>query len=688
MAERIGMRKVATALMTGLLTWLRGLPLPPWLRRRLSVIYRGAWFRPVRRLSQWQQVRETPPVKQLQLLADTQYPDYIIWGVIDWSFRHQRPQQLAQVLSASGRRVFYVSSTLKASNQPGFSIYPLNERGNLFEVQLHLSDPPSIYSTVPSSIQVAQLRYGLGELLLCTRPRAVVGIVHHPFWLDVAKAAPNSRMVYDCIDHHQGFSNTDAGILKLEQQLVLEAQATVFTSDRLAQQWGQTPSAQRTVIRNAADFGFFSRRPVSLFNDPQGRKIIGYYGAIAEWFDTELVSAIADAFAHHLVLLVGEDTTNARHKLRHHPNVQFTGEVSYSTLPSYLYAMDVCLLPFQVIPLTLATNPVKVYEYLSAGKPVVAIDLPETHQFGALIRRAQNPAEFIDGIAHALAEPPDEHRAARQAFAAAQSWEQRRDALLSVTEPQHVPREISVIVVTYNNLALTQACLASLTANAQAAALEIIVVDNGSSDGTPAFLDQWAKANGQVVILNADNRGFAAANNQGLAVATGDYFVLLNNDTQVTPGWADTLRRHLDRNPCIGLVGPVTNNIGNQAKIDLTYSLADMPDRACGYTYRHLGEWFVLPTLAFFCVMLRRSTYAQVGPLDEAFGCGFFEDDDYCRRVEQAGFFNACARDVFIHHHLSASFNLMDIDQRQALFDRNKAIYEKKWGTWIPHRYG
>ena len=73
--------------------------------------------------------------------------------------------------------------------------------------------------------------------------------------------------------------------------------------------------------------------------------------------------------------------------------------------------------------------------------------------------------------------------------------------------------------------------------------------------------------------------------------------------------------------------------------------------------------------------------------LDPDFGVGFFEDDDYCRRVEAAGLGVACAEDVFVHHHLSASFDKLKAEARQQLFLRNRAIYEAKWGTWQPHQY-
>ena len=73
------------------------------------------------------------------------------------------------------------------------------------------------------------------------------------------------------------------------------------------------------------------------------------------------------------------------------------------------------------------------------------------------------------------------------------------------------------------------------------------------------------------LILSPENIGFSAGNNLGLKVATGDYIVVLNNDTVVTNGWALKLIRHLKNDPSIGLIGPVTNNIGNEAKIDIFY---------------------------------------------------------------------------------------------------------------------
>ncbi|HBS55811.1 MAG TPA: glycosyl transferase, partial [Stenotrophomonas sp.] len=310
-------------------------------------------------------------------------------------------------------------------------------------------------------------------------------------------------------------------------------------------------------------------------------------------------------------------------------------------------------------------------------------------QFEGLVRLAGDHEGYLEQVRLALAEVDDGSLlASRQAFAARQTWLHRAealdDALSSISEPL-----ISIVVLTYNNLGYTKQCLHSLEVNTDYENVEIIVVDNASSDDSPAYLAEWEQgAANRRFIANQSNLGFSAGNNVGLDVARGDYLVVLNNDTYVTPGWLRTLRNQLRRRADAGLVGPVTNNIGNEAKIQISYeSMDQMVELAGRYTRANAGRSFEIATSAFFCVMISRQAYTVVGGLDEQFGVGFFEDDDYCRRLEQAGLVRLCAEDVFVHHHLSASFNKLKAEAKQALFEKNKALYEAKWGKWSPHGY-
>lgn len=673
----------------------RGLPLPLAFKARLRKIYVRAFGDPNATKSALRFRRQSgnqfaPPVPAVVSLVpqSVDLPDYIIFGVIDWHFRTQRPQHLARELASTGRRVFYVSNLFEFDQEPGFSVEPLGDSGCLFQIRLHIGSDSSIYSGAPGIQEIAQLRESMGEVLLWARTEKLIAIVQHPYWYDLASVLPNAKIIYDCMDHHKGFDNTGAEVLDLERTLARNADLLIVTSSVLDGSWADL-NAHRAMIRNAGDFEHFSTLLESCYRDEQGRKVIGYYGAIAEWFDLELVEAVATRFADCQVLLIGSDTAHAERALNRLKNVTFIGEVPYQRLPYYLHGFDVCILPFKVVPLTLATNPVKVYEYLSAGKPVVAVDLPEMAQFAGLVQVADNHEDFLTKLETALATSGDETKQLeRKRFAAEQTWTHRVSDLISHIESPVNEPWVSVVVVTYNNLDLNKACLESLARNNCYDNVEIIVVDNASTDGTPEMLQDWADGARRRVILNEDNKGFAAANNQGLRAARGDYLVMLNNDTYVTPGWIRSLMNHLRLDSTIGVIGPVTNNIGNEARIDIKYeSMDEMMTMAARYTRRNLGKLFTLRTAAFFCVMLPRAVYEKVGPLDEAFGVGWFEDDDYCRRVEIEGWRVVCAEDVFIHHHHSATFDKLKHAEREALFAKNKAIYEEKWGAWIPHTY-
>lgn len=246
----------------------------------------------------------------------------------------------------------------------------------------------------------------------------------------------------------------------------------------------------------------------------------------------------------------------------------------------------------------------------------------------------------------------------------------------------------SIIVVTWNNLAISRLCIESLLAQTDEPSFELIVVDNGSTDGTPDYLRELARAiPGVVAVVNPDNRGFAAANNQGLARARGGVLVLLNNDTVVPRGWLSGLMRHL-RDPAVGIVGPVTNRIGNEAEIETGYgTYREMLHFAAEQARRNAGKAFDIPTLCMFCVAMRRDVLERLGPLDEQFATGLLEDDDFSMRAHAAGYRVVCAEDVFVHHFGQASFGeLFASGEYGAILEQNRRRYQDKWGApWKPY---
>lgn len=235
----------------------------------------------------------------------------------------------------------------------------------------------------------------------------------------------------------------------------------------------------------------------------------------------------------------------------------------------------------------------------------------------------------------------------------------------------------SIVILTHNQLSYTQRCVDSIRQFTDEP-IELIFVDNASTDGTREYL---ASLSDIKVILNDENRGFPAGCNQGIAVATGSQVLLLNNDVIVTTGWLERLLHALYQADDVGLVGPLTNEINGQQKIPVTYrELSELDGFAWERSQQHARQTSEVSRLMGFCLLIRGEVLQQVGVLDERFGIGNYEDDDYCRRTLAAGYRLLIAQDAFIHHFGSRTFSASDLDYR-ALLARNKQLFREKWAA-------
>lgn len=251
--------------------------------------------------------------------------------------------------------------------------------------------------------------------------------------------------------------------------------------------------------------------------------------------------------------------------------------------------------------------------------------------------------------------------------------------------------QVTIIIVTYRNLDKTRLTLKSILEKTRYPNYDVLLVDNGGQPDILAYTREMTERFPGVVrsIVNAENLGFAGGNNVGLrASKESDIIVLLNDDVLVTPGWLGGLVRYL-ADPRIGMVGPVTNSCGNEARITVDYSDTSEVDAfARRYTREHEGASFDIPMLAMYCVAMRQQVAAQIGELDERFRVGMFEDDDYAMRLHDAGYRLVCAEDIYAHHFGSSSFGKLSEEQQSSLFEANRALFEQKWRTtWRPHKY-
>lgn len=621
-------------------------------------------------------------------------PDVICFSIVDWSFRFQRPQQLMAQFAAHGHRVFYlnVSDFRSPYAQPKFAVQQIKE--NLYEVRIAARSPLELFQSVIEGKDLELTLDSLDELRQAYNINEAVSYVMIPSWTQTAletKRRWNWQVVYDCMDEWENFPGVKPESLKAEKLLVQNCDLLVVTAQRLFDKWSQ-PQRPIVLARNAADYDFYARRclPNNLLDELSGigHPIIGYYGAIADWFDVDLLAEVAQLRPQYTFILLGGVFDTDVTRLRESPNVRLLGQQPYETMPQYLYHFDACIIPFKINPITEATDPVKLYEYFSGGKPVVSVNLPELKLYQDHIYIAEDAADFATKLDTAVSENDSALTANRKTLASQHTWSARYQSIIS-TLTGAVPRA-SIIIVTYNNLTLTKLCLESVFRNTDHPNYEVVVVDNLSSDETAEYLRQMAAIHNNLkILLNNENYGFAKANNQGIEISTGEYLVLLNNDTIVPQGWLSRLLSHL-RDSNIGMVGPLTNFVGNEAKIDVPYrTWAEMESFAADLVWERNEQIADIHMLAMFCVAMRRDVFEKIGPLDEQFGIGMFEDDDYSIRIKNVGYRIVCSADAFVHHFGQAAFGkLMRSGHYDRLFDENRQKFESKWKiVWKAHQH-
>jgi glycosyltransferase involved in cell wall biosynthesis len=224
-------------------------------------------------------------------------------------------------------------------------------------------------------------------------------------------------VMFDCLDEFAAFGD-HADLSDEEGELARGADLVVAVSEPLRQKMAAL-GARCVLVRNGCDPEHFG--PAGAGARLSGAPVVGFFGGMHDWFDGDLVAALARARPQWEIWLVGDTYRGEVAALRTLPKVFFLGELPYEELPRVISHFDVGIIPFRISPLTEVVETVKVYEMLAAGLPVVASDLPELRRLAPLVAVAGSAEEFVRRIEEALAEP-FAARAVRRDFARANSW--------------------------------------------------------------------------------------------------------------------------------------------------------------------------------------------------------------------------------------------------------------------------
>jgi glycosyltransferase involved in cell wall biosynthesis len=370
--------------------------------------------------------------------ATTPTDAVICLPTIEWHFRFQRPQHLMRQFAQAGHLVLYAANRFHGGTAARTRLIETN----ILEVMLPGDTAANINQHTLDEGDRARMLVALERLTGDRGLSDAVVVAQHAYWTPLAESLRERfgwPIVYDCMDDHSGFLDYGPEVIRTERRLIAAADLVVASSRRLYEGI-RARSRSAVLVRNACEYEHFDRG--DLRDAARARSTtIGYYGAIAEWFDGALVAGLARLRPDWRFELIGSTLGGDVRPLEDLANVRLWGECPYAELPGRIAGWDAFIIPFRRLPLTEATNPVKVYEMLATGRPVVAVGLPELVPIArkGLIRLAATAEQFAAAIESALREDDAASGEARRAFARRNTWSSRHraiaDAIAAVRSP-------------------------------------------------------------------------------------------------------------------------------------------------------------------------------------------------------------------------------------------------------------
>ena len=374
--------------------------------------------------------------------------DILCFSSTDWDGIWGSRQQVMSRLAARGHRVLFVEQLAGLEH---FCRYPdlrwrrwRRWREGLREVKpnLWIWAPPPLLPGRYYMPAIARLNAKFVESWIASYLERL-GMIQPVLWLYQPEHAPlmgkfGERMaVYHCIDEFaagiQGRKRRT--IVNLEADLLACAEV-VFANSRLTYENKRKLNPNTYRIPSAADVEHFAQAmesalPVHPAIAALAHPIAGYLGTINNRLDIKLLTGVAAHLTDWQFVFVGQvqPWSVGLHPLQKLPNVHFPGWFPFAEMPALIKGMDVCLLPYVDSELARYRSPLKLYEYLAAGKPVVSTDHPEVREFSRLVEIASAAEDFADAVVRAKGEDSPERQRQRVELSQQHSWDHRVDEM-------------------------------------------------------------------------------------------------------------------------------------------------------------------------------------------------------------------------------------------------------------------
>jgi glycosyltransferase involved in cell wall biosynthesis len=368
--------------------------------------------------------------------------DFIILSTQDWDALPTRKHRFARRFAEGGNRVLYVEQ------QMHWAGWLADVRNQFSRAWRWLQGPrevaPDLWVfTLPIVLPFFQMwepinRINNFSLLPFLRAqmrrlgfREPILWSYAPHAADFVGKLGERAAVYECVDDFtasRGLVSPQV-IGRMERRLIKAVDLLIVTHPALYE--SKREGARRVVlVPNGVEAAHFAQAadpatPVAEAFADLKPPVIGYLGGIDYWIDTPLLARIAREHPGWTVALVGPPALLANLAPLHGlPNVVMTGRVPYAEVPRYVRAFDVCVNPYILDGVAEHCSPLKLYEYIATGKPVVSVDMPEARRFEGLIAIAHDADEFVTLVEQAVASP-DSLAGRRIAEAQKHTWQKR-----------------------------------------------------------------------------------------------------------------------------------------------------------------------------------------------------------------------------------------------------------------------
>lgn len=343
---------------------------------------------------------------------------------IFFDYLKQRPQHIAELLSKDNT-IYYIEPTISVmryllKNDKNYKSKKVKINSNLTVLRasglftifrsLEILDFFNL-NTISEYLQLGKI-INECDLIWCG----------DPLWYRVIKRFNNKKIVFDKMDDNENL--TDNKLLKKlvrknENEIINKANVVIVSCQKFFDDL-KNKRSNVFLIRNGVpnDFNKFKLTDDFQFNNKN--KVFGYIGMVSKWFDFHVIEVILNNNESNSIVIVGDNLM----PIINHPRVKYVSRVSKDELKNYINKFDVCLYNFKINSLLDTINPVKIYEYLSLNKPVIAVSSKETKSLAQYLMLYKSEDELIAHLNSDLSKPFGNDKEL-ELFVYENSWEKR-----------------------------------------------------------------------------------------------------------------------------------------------------------------------------------------------------------------------------------------------------------------------